>query len=116
MKLVSKTLAALVEVIRAKEPLPTSVASRPQAHVLGLLWAVFAACLIVRFCYVLYNDPLHHILSDPGRHWINGKRFFWPHIVGSVDPFMYQRWPRALQWFYRVTGCTALTGAGRPTV
>jgi len=74
------------------------------------------ACLIIRFCYVFYNDPLHHIFSDPGRHWINGKRFFWPHIMGSIDPFVYQFWLRALQWFDRGTGYVVLAGAGMLSV
>ena len=77
-----------------------------------MLWGAFVACLIVRFCYVFYNDPLHHIFSDPGRHWINGKRFFWPHIMGSIDPFVYQFWLRALQFFDRGTGYVVLAGAG----
>jgi hypothetical protein len=52
---------------------------------------------------------LHHIFSDPGRHWINGRRFFWPHIMGSIDPFMYQLWLRA-PWFDRGTGYVVLAG------
>ena len=98
-----KSLDALREAVRVKDN-PLTVVDRSHPYLLGMLWAIFAACLAIRFWYVFYNGPLNHLFSDPGRHWINGMRFFWPHIMGSIDPFMYQFWLRALQWLDHGTG------------
>ncbi len=106
-----KSLDALREAVSVKDN-PLTVVDRSHPYLLGMLWAVFAACLAIRFWYVFYNGPLNHLFSDPGRHWINGTRFFWPHIMGSIDPFMYQFWLRALQWLDHSTGYVVLTGTG----
>ncbi len=92
----------------------TRVSAPPRAHsyLLGALWVAFAACLIGRFGYVFYNRPIDHLFSDPNRHWLNGKRFFWPELMGSIDPLAYQAWLRSLQWLDHGTGYAVLAATG----
>jgi hypothetical protein len=82
--------------------------SATRRHVLAILWTAFAACLVTRCWYVFYNGPLDHLFSDPYRHVRNGWLFFSPDFLGSMDPFAYQLWLRALQWFDRGTGYVIL--------
>ena len=86
--------------------------ARSRSYPLGALWAAFAACLVVRFGYVFYNRPVDHLFSDPNRHWLNGKRFFWPELMGSIDPIAYQAWLKALQWLDHGTGYVVLAATG----
>ena len=79
----------------------------------------FLACLGVRVAYVFYNGPLNHLFSDPNRHWLNGKRFFWPDLMGSIDPLVYQVWMKAVQWpdpgnGYLVLAATGVLSAALP--
>ena len=85
---------------------------RSRLYVLGALWTAFAACLVVRVGYVFYNRPTDHLFSDPKRHWMNAKRFFWPDIMGSIDPLAYQAWLRAVQWLDHGTGYVVLAVTG----
>jgi len=85
---------------------------RSRPYLLGALWAAFAACLVARFGYVFYNRPVDHLFSDPNRHWLNGKRFFWPELMGSIDPIVYQGWLRVLQWLDNGTGYAVLAATG----
>ena len=56
-----------------------------------LRWA-FGGVLLLRLLYPHFNSPLHHLFSDPQRHWDNGLNFLHPSIMGSGDPFLYQFW------------------------
>jgi hypothetical protein len=71
---------------------------RSRLYGLAALWAAFAVCLAIRYWYVFFNGPLNHIFSDPNRHWENGEQLFWPNLMGSIDPLVYQVWLKALQW------------------
>lgn len=68
-----------------------------QPHLTPLLLALFAVTLLFRFGYVFTVNPLDYRFSDPGRHWMNGIRFFNPDVVGSGDPVMYQAFVHAAQ-------------------
>jgi 4-amino-4-deoxy-L-arabinose transferase-like glycosyltransferase len=54
-----------------------------------LRW-VFGAVLLLRLLYPIFNSPLSHLFSDPGRHWENGQRLLNPTFMGSGDPYLYQ--------------------------
>ena len=56
-----------------------------------LRWAL-GGLLLLRLLYPHFNSPLHHLFSDPQRHWDNGVNFLHPSIMGSGDPFLYQLW------------------------
>lgn len=71
--------------------------ARIQPWLIRALPYLFVLALIARFALVFLYHPLDHLFSDPGRHWGNGKRFFTPDIMGSIDPLMYQAWLYALQ-------------------
>jgi hypothetical protein len=60
-------------------------------HESQLRWA-FGAVLLVRLLYPHFSSPLHHLFSDPQRHWDNGLQFLHPSFMGSSDPFLYQLW------------------------
>ncbi len=53
---------------------------------------------LVRIIGCLLDNPLDHLFSDPSRHWMNGKRFFHPDMMGAGDPIVYQVYIFLLQW------------------
>jgi hypothetical protein len=76
------------------------------------LWVAFAACVAFRAWHVFHNSPLDHLFSDPHRHWHNGRYFFWPSVMGSIDPIGYQVWLKALQWADPGSGIVVLAATG----
>lgn len=56
----------------------------------GALWVAILYALWWRFQWAFSHNPLDYLFSDPARHYENGKRFFNPTFMGSVDPFLYQ--------------------------
>ena len=56
-----------------------------------LRW-IFGAVMLVRLLYPHFSSPLHHLFSDPQRHWDNGLQFLHPSFMGSSDPYLYQLW------------------------
>ena len=88
---------------------PTDTGARPSLDELSgrrptdilILRGLFAAVLLLRLLYPLFDSPLDHLFSDPARHWDNGLRFFRPSIMGSDDPYLYQLWLHVVQ---RVAG------------
>jgi hypothetical protein len=67
---------------------PAGAPGRPESRLRG----AFGAVLLLRLLYPHFSSPLHHLFSDPQRHWDNGLQFLHPSIMGSSDPFMYQLW------------------------
>jgi len=62
---------------------------------------LFELLLAARLLFPLFDSPLHHLYSDPQRHWDNGALFLHPGIMGSNDPYLYQAWLFALRWIAR---------------
>ncbi|MBL6752442.1 MAG: glycosyltransferase family 39 protein [Nevskia sp.] len=76
-----------------------------------LEWCLLAAVLI-RFLYPSFDSPLHHLFSDPARHWDNGRNFLDPSVVGACDPYLYQLWLFALQNLASAHSWVILAGCG----
>lgn len=61
-----------------------------------LKW-LFGLSLFARFLLPFYMSPMLRLFSDPARHFENGQYFLAPHMMGGIDPKLYQLW----LWFVR---------------
>jgi hypothetical protein len=73
---------------------------------------LFELLLAARLLFPFFDSPLHHLYSDPQRHWDNGGLFLHPSIMGSNDPYLYQAWLFALRWIARDESPLILLGCG----
>ncbi|MDR3419083.1 MAG: hypothetical protein P4L83_23150 [Nevskia sp.] len=78
-------------------PSIAAVADRALARAEHFLRWAFGAVLLMRLLFPYFDSPLHHLFSDPGRHWENGQRLLHPTFMGSSDPILYQVWLFLLQ-------------------
>lgn len=80
-----------------------------------MLVGLILAATLTRIAGCFLNNPIGHLFSDPLRHWMNGKRFLAPDLLGVGDPILYQLYVFILQqvtgenWFLIALACGLLS-------
>ena len=69
----------------------------PRSYYLRILYILIVAGSIARIGIIAFQHPFDWLVSDGGRHWQNGMRFFDPGFIEAIDPFLYQLWLHLLQ-------------------
>lgn len=64
----------------------------------AILLAIIVIGTIVRAVFVLMDNPVDHLFSDPKRHWDNATRLFSPSLMNGCDPIVYQIYLAVLQF------------------
>lgn len=56
----------------------------------GVLYFLISAGAVIQVWYVFAYNPVHHIWSDPGRHWEHGIDVLRLDLMSMTDPIGYQ--------------------------
>ncbi|CAK0755330.1 PMT_2 domain-containing protein [Gammaproteobacteria bacterium] len=66
-------------------------------HADYLLYLLIIFGCIIRFVEVWTHNPIHHLFSDPMRHWEHARATLWVQPMAVIDPPLYQIWLSVVQ-------------------